>query len=316
MLHIQYPDTDFDELLEQFTAVYQDVTPKNNSLILHSPLAKGIVKTVNLPDNVDCVMMNFANKEELLLHRKNTGSSLYILQVVEILSNADNSIIKSSVFLTTTNHDWLFISPANSQVKSIAIYFSLEWLKEFLGDNIDREMVQKYMAFKLSMYHYTQGDNVYSVLLRDALNAEGKGDMELLNAENTAMLLVERFFTSMLNDISQKNFDIKIDNFDLTRIEAAEQELVRDFTILPPPIIHLAKIAAMSTSKFKACFKEIYGVPVYQYYQRQRMNKAKSMLMSKKYSVKEVGVQVGYLNLSNFAKAFKKSFDQLPSDID
>jgi AraC-like DNA-binding protein len=45
------------------------------------------------------------------------------------------------------------------------------------------------------------------------------------------------------------------------------------------------------------------------------MNKAKAMLLSKKYNVKEVGMDLGYSNLSNFAKAFRKSFDQLPSDL-
>nr|WP_255551783.1 helix-turn-helix transcriptional regulator [Aridibaculum aurantiacum] len=74
-------------------------------------------------------------------------------------------------------------------------------------------------------------------------------------------------------------------------------------------------MAAMSPSKLKNSFKEIYGMPVYQYYQKHRMNKAKAMLLSRKYSVKEVGMELGYSNLSNFAKAFKKSFDQLPSDI-
>lgn len=315
MLHIQYSDTDFDGLLQQFSLVYKDVTQKNTTLTLSSQFAQGFVKYINLPENVDCVLMSFNNTEELLLHRKSTGGNINILQIVEIQDEKD-TIIKSSVFLTSTNHDWLYITPANSKVKSAAIYISQDNLKEFLGDNVDREMIQKYMAFKLSMYHYTEGDNEYSILLREILSTEAKGDLELLHAENTVALIVERFFTSMLNDIMQKNFDIKIDNWDLARIEDAEQELVKDFSILPPPITHLAKIASMSPSKFKSCFREIYGAPVYQYYQKQRMNKAKSMLMSNKYTVKEVGIEVGYLNLSNFAKAFKKAFDQLPSDID
>jgi AraC-like DNA-binding protein len=74
-------------------------------------------------------------------------------------------------------------------------------------------------------------------------------------------------------------------------------------------------MAVMSPSKLKNSFKEIYGLPVYQYYQKHRMNKAKAMLLSRKYSVREVGIEVGYSNLSNFAKAFRKSFDQLPSDL-
>ena len=94
-----------------------------------------------------------------------------------------------------------------------------------------------------------------------------------------------------------------------------EKELLKDFTSEPPGIVKLARMAAMSPSKLKSSFKEIYGLPVYQFFQKHRMNKAKSMLLSKKYNVRQVGVEVGYSNLSNFAKAFRKSFDQLPSDL-
>jgi AraC-like DNA-binding protein len=77
----------------------------------------------------------------------------------------------------------------------------------------------------------------------------------------------------------------------------------------------LARMAAMSPSKLKTSFRDVYGLPIYQYFQKHRMNKAKAMLLSQKYNVREVGIDVGFSNLSNFAKAFKKSFDQLPSDI-
>ena len=39
----------------------------------------------------------------------------------------------------------------------------------------------------------------------------------------------------------------------------------------------------------------------------------RKMLLTGNYSVKEVGLYVGYANLSNFATAFKKEFDILPS---
>ena len=45
------------------------------------------------------------------------------------------------------------------------------------------------------------------------------------------------------------------------------------------------------------------------------MNRAKVLLMSQKYSIKEIGNQLGYTNLSNFAAAFKKEFNSLPSQL-
>ena len=39
------------------------------------------------------------------------------------------------------------------------------------------------------------------------------------------------------------------------------------------------------------------------------------MLTTGKYSVKQVGVNIGFSNLSNFAKAFKKEFGVLPKEV-
>jgi AraC-like DNA-binding protein len=45
------------------------------------------------------------------------------------------------------------------------------------------------------------------------------------------------------------------------------------------------------------------------------MQKARLMLLSGNYSIKDVGYSLGYSNLSNFTLAFKKEFHKLPSEI-
>jgi AraC-like DNA-binding protein len=45
------------------------------------------------------------------------------------------------------------------------------------------------------------------------------------------------------------------------------------------------------------------------------MQKARSLLLTGQYTVKEVGLQLGYTNLSNFSLAFKKEFGILPSHV-
>ena len=42
---------------------------------------------------------------------------------------------------------------------------------------------------------------------------------------------------------------------------------------------------------------------------------AKVLLLSHKYSIKEIGLQLGYANFSNFSIAFKKEFNLLPSKL-
>jgi AraC-like DNA-binding protein len=74
-------------------------------------------------------------------------------------------------------------------------------------------------------------------------------------------------------------------------------------------------MVSISESKLKKDFKLIYGVPVYEYFQKARMQVAKDKLLSGDVSVKEVAMELGYSNLSNFTIAFKKEFGLLPSKL-
>jgi AraC-like DNA-binding protein len=94
-----------------------------------------------------------------------------------------------------------------------------------------------------------------------------------------------------------------------------EALLVKNFALTPPTIEELSRISAMSPTKLKNNFKALYGLPIYKYYQKNRMLKAKTLLISGEYTIKEVGVMVGYSNLSHFASTFEKEFGYLPSEI-
>ncbi len=99
------------------------------------------------------------------------------------------------------------------------------------------------------------------------------------------------------------------------RLMKVEALLVKNFAAAPPTIEELARISAMSPTKLKTDFKAQYGLPIYEYYQKNRMIKAKSLLVLGKHTIREVGIMVGYSNLSHFANTFKKEFGYLPSEI-
>ena len=129
------------------------------------------------------------------------------------------------------------------------------------------------------------------------------------------MLLLERFFTRFFKKITERPLSIKMSPEEIERLREVESELIKDFSADPPTIPKLARLAAMSPSKLKQTFKVIYGMPVYQYYQKHRMNKAKAMLLSKNYSEHEVASELGFANRSNFLKAFHKSFGQMNENM-
>lgn len=82
-----------------------------------------------------------------------------------------------------------------------------------------------------------------------------------------------------------------------------------------PSIQTLSKWALMSESKFKKLFKKVFGAGPFEYYQKNRMQKAKELIMEGRYSISQIGNMLGYQNLSNFSCSFKKEFAVLPSNI-
>ena len=83
-----------------------------------------------------------------------------------------------------------------------------------------------------------------------------------------------------------------------------------------PGIEKLSRISLMSESKLKKLFKQAFGMGLYEYYQKNRMHHAREQILSGKYSISEVGIKLGYQNLSNFSSAFRKEFQCLPSQIE
>ena len=82
-----------------------------------------------------------------------------------------------------------------------------------------------------------------------------------------------------------------------------------------PSLESLAQEVFMSTSKLKTLFKEVYGFTLYDYYNKNRLQRAKEMLVTGQYSIKQAGCEIGFSNLSHFAKAFKKEYGVLPRDM-
>jgi AraC-like DNA-binding protein len=110
-------------------------------------------------------------------------------------------------------------------------------------------------------------------------------------------------------------FRVPLSPDDINRVMNIESILTKDIFQPAPSIQQLSKMAAISESKLKKDFKTMYGFPIYEYYQKARMQAARDKLLTGKYSVKEVAMELGYSNLSNFTIAFKKEFGLLPSQL-
>jgi AraC-like DNA-binding protein len=151
--------------------------------------------------------------------------------------------------------------------------------------------------------------------MQEVVEVEPDNPMRLAVIQNRIMLLVERFFVRLYERRRNSLFNVPLSKADIDRVMRVEAVLTRDIHEPAPTINQLAKMVSISESKLKKDFKLIYGVPVYEYFQKVRMQAAKDKLLSGDHSVKEVAMELGYSNLSNFTIAFKKEFGLLPSKL-
>lgn len=83
----------------------------------------------------------------------------------------------------------------------------------------------------------------------------------------------------------------------------------------PITIKELARKVAMNECYLKKGFKAMFGTTLYDYFQKERMERAKSLLYDKGLSVSEVAVKMGYSCISHFSTAFKKHTGLRPCEL-
>jgi len=95
------------------------------------------------------------------------------------------------------------------------------------------------------------------------------------------------------------------------QLETAREYLLKDLS-LAPTIANISNAVGLNQCKLKKGFKILYGNSIYAHFQKERMQKAMSLL--KDYNVTETAMILGYSNVSHFSAAFRKQFNIQPRD--
>jgi len=80
------------------------------------------------------------------------------------------------------------------------------------------------------------------------------------------------------------------------------------------PLTTLAQLARLSPFHFCRSFKRSFGVSPHRYHSSRRIERAKTLLATRKHSVTEVGLTVGFGETSSFSAMFRKFTGQTPSN--
>jgi AraC-like DNA-binding protein len=101
------------------------------------------------------------------------------------------------------------------------------------------------------------------------------------------------------------------DDQNIRKIRQAKEIIVAEMNE-PPTLERLAKTIDLPLKRLKEGFKQLYGDSVYGFLFQHKMEFARKLLLSNKYSVGEIGLRVGYSTPSHFIAAFKKKYGTTP----
>jgi AraC-like DNA-binding protein len=307
-------------------AKFAQVPVVNNTIQLPESMGTGYVKAVELANGLQVLINETIITIDVHFSREPATDESYTLRFDEVKNMKtlmvkieedqlnEDELIYSGAFLTNSLVDFSYTASAGTEDRGINIYFTAAWLKNHVGISSDDEVFKKYLSLKTTMLNFEVLNFEYRELMEDIFEIRDDLPMQKVMLQNRVMVLIEKFFRSLFNRIGDKNIVSTLNDITLKRMMQVESILTSNLSVPPPTIPDFARIAMMSETKLKNLFKAVYGLSIYEYYQKNRMLRARQLLRSKKYSVKEIGVALGFKNLSNFTIAYKKEFNVLPSE--
>jgi AraC-like DNA-binding protein len=211
-----------------------------------------------------------------------------------------------NIYTGATNLRMLF--PANTERNVVCVRITRRKLESILGD-AHREYLHELLRGEGEFFLHEMLSPAMRSILGELKRPKGaKGLEQLFYHSRTLELLY------LLLEQLNKRTGAPCKTTDpehIAQIFQAKTLLIRDLSE-PPTIAALANAVLMSESQLKQSFREVFGVSIYQYFQQERLERAKQLLSDNNRTVKEVGYELGFTNIGHFSRLFERSFHVKP----
>lgn len=325
-MEINYNDWKFSLVIEKIAKAYGS-TSLVDEWILSPNAGTGFLKSWQFDDDISVMVMNCSFQDELFLnHKPNINQHFSVLNFFD-LTYLDESLkmkpvyyIQNSALLSPAIFYRNFAInstvhiPANTKIQAVLILFHRNFIHQFIEPPVFEKFISNYYYRELHGEQIEYIDSRYRAIMNELINEHSLHPITNQFIYSRTLLLIEKLIINFCEKLKTSTITPKIKVDEVTSMIQVEAELVKDFSEPAPLISSLSKMSGMSPTKFKKQFRNFYGLPVFEYYQKHRMMFAKNLLKQGTYSIQEVGNMVSYTNLGHFAAAFKKEFGMLPKD--
>jgi len=289
---------------------------ENKRLEIPEKFGKGYCAGFVFNEHIRMLILNYKLNENIVVENPDINASkkmiLFkfqnILPKTEILSTEKQLKVIPSVLIVTSSMNTDAVIPIHTNT-AINIEVDADYLNE-LFDSTDKSPILQSLLQNVQPLLFEQ--MIYPSLQKivDEIVTESVGQtFELFFLRIKAEELICRLLMELVKRDEKHLY--ALNSHDIQILYKVKEQMLEHLET-PPVIKELAFCANMSPSKLKRLFKQIFGNSIFSYYQEFRMKEATRLLKEKKFSISDVGYQLGFTNLSHFSRVFKEHIGMNP----
>lgn len=285
--------------------------PVNNDRVyLPKTLGEGFIQEVFLRDGIGLCLHRYRLKQEFLLKRlmsKEPSDRLTLkfdCRKVTIDTEQTESILFApgcEVELGTGNFFTEVFFPAHQEIYFLVINMSRQTLVDLLGLGAADADLQKSLLLNPSFVINTLMPTEMGHILKHFVDIKPEAQLAHLQYHTKTFELIYLLFLKLTERTTRTA--VTINRSDAEKLYEIRSIILDDLSVTPN-LSELATRIAMSPTKMKMLFRQVFGDTIYNYFQVARMNEAAKLL--KDYSVTETGYRLGFTNISHFSRVFER----------
>lgn len=307
-----------DGLFIDKLARWLNVELVNGALTLPLRIGTGYVKALEPNRGLTILLFRVQLQEELIIRRQTAPqpNNVLILTFYNLpLPDArpqdrpESTAWLPSVQITSNDLAFDTVLQAGREQYAVALAVHTDFLRGVLNLDASHSVLQTILSQKQPYFYDELISPEITAVTANLLTTNVPAELHDLYYSLQAQQLLYLLFVELLK--REKATSHLLNLADVKTIYQIRDKLLG--TLHEPPLMsELIRLAGMSESKLQRLFKQIFGSSLYTYYQSFRMQEAAHLLQKQRLSVAEVGYQLGFSNLSHFARLFEKHLGITP----
>lgn len=312
-MEIEFSATNAIDFFRTFAELF-DAEVEGNTFSLPTHIGNGNGTFFEIEDGLSFFVYDLQLNTTSRLKRKGVSESKYFpiicwfsYEKIEQETDGEKKLISKDspygISLASPKIDFSYLIPAKIRIIVLTITISPDWLRRNIRDKNNSNLLKLIESDKPFAIYEEISFNMGQYL--EKLKNLELGDMVSLIHLRSYVLNFLALFISAVEKRTNTTTVSTINHLDIEKLLAVRKVLTTEYSS-HHEIKTLAANAAMSESKLQKLFKDVFGITIYQYALKVKIEEAKRMIETKQFSISEVGYNIGYTNLSHFTAAFKK----------